>query len=57
MAEKKPKPRRMKPHTPQWERMANELARGYAPSIHPCRHCGGPVVDGYCCERCGSATP
>lgn len=51
------KPRRMQPHTVAWERMANELARSFAPAIHPCADCGGPVIKGYCCTRCGSDNP
>ena len=51
------KPRKMRPHTRAWEAMANQLARGFAPPIHPCKHCGGPVIKGYCCERCGSDEP
>ena len=48
---------RMDRNSPQWERKANELARCFAPSIHACVDCGGPVINGYCCERCGSTNP
>lgn len=50
-------PRRMKPHTPRWWKLAAELALSYAPPIKPCRDCGGPVLHGYCCDRCGSVEP
>lgn len=63
MSDKKPngverrKPRRMVPYTAEWQRRANEMARGWAPLIYPCRECGGPVFKGYCCNRCGSTNP
>jgi hypothetical protein len=47
----------MRRYTAEWERLANELALRFAPRIYPCAHCGGPVVDGYCCNRCGSSNP
>lgn len=34
-----------------------KLALSYCPTIYPCIHCGYPVVDGYCCEYCDSASP
>jgi len=46
-----------KPYTPKWERLANELARDAAPDITACVHCDSPVLDGYCCNNCGSANP
>lgn len=51
------KPRKMEPYTPAWERLADQEARNFAPEIKPCRDCGGPVVSGYCCDRCGSTLP
>jgi len=56
--EKKRKVRKIKPHTRNWDKMANELARGFAPTIKPCKECGYPVITGYCCEiGCGSNCP
>ena len=49
--------RKMTPHTARWERLANEVARIYCPPIYACATCGYPVVDGYCCTKCGSANP
>lgn len=49
--------KKMQPYTYEWEKMANSLARGFCPTIHPCKDCGGPVVKGYCCDRCGSGMP
>ena len=51
------KPAKMEPYTEKWERMAGQVARGYCPAIYPCADCGGPVVKGYCCNRCGSDSP
>ena len=51
------KPRKIIPHSDQWERLANQVARDFCPSIYPCADCGGPVVSGYCCTRCGSDYP
>jgi hypothetical protein len=50
-------PARMEPYTPEWERMANRMAREFCPRLYPCADCGGPVVKGYCCRRCGSSNP
>ena len=55
--DKKRKVRKIEAHTPKWEKMANNLARGYCPAIRPCRECGYPVINGYCCETCGSVSP
>ena len=49
--------KKIEPYTPQWERMANSLARDYAPTIKPCKECGHPVIDGYCCGFCKSVNP
>ena len=53
---KKRKLRKMESNTPQWEKMANSLARSWV-EIHPCRDCGRPVIKGYCCSYCGSVNP
>ncbi len=53
---KKRKVRKINWDTPRWERLANELARSRT-IIKPCRECGYPVVDGYCCNTCGSNNP
>lgn len=48
--------RRINPYTPKWEKLANQLARTWV-IIRPCRKCGYPVIDGYCCGTCGSNEP
>ncbi len=53
MSKVKVKVKYMEPYTPRWEGRANGLAREFCPAIHPCVACGGPVVSGYCCARCG----
>jgi hypothetical protein len=56
-AEKKErKVRRIKPYTPKWEKLANQLARSWN-QLKPCRYCGYPVTVGYCCGTCGSDNP
>jgi hypothetical protein len=49
--------KKYKPNTPAWERKANSIARSWAPPIRPCKTCGYPVVDGYCCNNCGCIDP
>lgn len=57
MPEASAKPSKIKPHTARWERLADALARDYAPRIYPCGKCGYPVVEGYCCTACGDSAP
>lgn len=57
MTEKPRRPGKMKPHTRAWSQLAFEVALGYCPPIYPCADCGGPVIKGYCCQRCGSDEP
>jgi hypothetical protein len=45
------------PEDDQWWLMAGKIARHYVGDMFPCQHCGYPVVEGYCCEHCGSAYP
>lgn len=54
---KEKKPKKIESNTAEWKRLANQLARDFCPPIRPCHDCGGPVVDGYCCTRCGSVLP
>lgn len=51
------KPRRIKPTGRLYKQLKDDLVYGYVPRIYPCYHCGGPVMDGYCCGRCGSSDP
>lgn len=57
MTNEKKRIRKIKPYTTKWEKLADQLARSYAPEIHPCRHCGYPVAKGYCCGTCQSNNP
>lgn len=50
------RPKRIEPYTRQWERAANEMARA-AMTIIACKDCGGAVIEGYCCTRCGASEP
>jgi hypothetical protein len=54
---KKIKVRKIKAYTPRWEKEANNLARVYCPTIRPCKDCGHPVINGYCCVFCNSVNP
>lgn len=47
----------MKAYSPEWECVANNIARSFCPSIYPCAKCEYPVVDGYCCTHCGDTNP
>jgi hypothetical protein len=46
-----------KPYSKEWERLADDMARDFAPVIYPCKKCGYPVVKGYCCDGCGDTRP
>lgn len=56
VTKKERKVRRINPYTPKWEKLANELARSYQ-DIKACKHCGYPVLSGYCCPTCKSNEP
>jgi hypothetical protein len=46
----------IEPHSEEWERLANNLARSYF-HIIVCNDCSYPVLEGYCCGHCGSDNP
>lgn len=50
------KPKMLTPGTPYWHHLAYQELLSYA-SVHSCRECGGPVISGYSCRRCGSSRP
>lgn len=54
---KPPKIKKFKRSDRAWDKLANELALGYAPEIYHCGTCGYPVAKGYCCQYCDSRTP
>jgi hypothetical protein len=45
------------PTESQYNRDKLALALSIAPNIYPCRHCGWPVLQGYCCTYCHSRLP
>jgi hypothetical protein len=49
--------KRMDRESVEWQKAANSLARDFCPPIKSCADCGGPVINGYCCTRCGSPEP
>lgn len=57
MSGKKRAVKEIKPYSPRWEELANQLARSFAPDIFPCKTCKRPVVSGYCCQSCGETDP
>ena len=52
----KRKLKKINPYTPKWEKMANSIARDYV-TMHVCKDCSRPVIQGYCCTWCGSIEP
>lgn len=48
--------KRIIPYSSAYERLANQEARMWC-QLRPCKDCGGPVNDGYCCNRCKSFNP
>ena len=53
----KKKPRPIKEYGPTWHKLANQLCWNYAPNVITCVDCGYPVLEGYCCQFCGSSDP
>lgn len=49
--------KKIDPYTPHWEKLANQVARCFAPLIYPCGECGYPVASGYCCTFCHCSDP
>ena len=47
----------IEPYSEEWEKLAGQEARSFAPSIYPCGACNYPVVKGYCCTHCGDSNP
>ena len=45
------------PNSEEWEELANQEARNFAPEIYPCGKCNYPVASGYCCNYCGDTDP
>jgi len=45
------------PYSQEWNRLADLLARSFAPHIYPCAECRYPVASGYTCGSCGNNNP
>ena len=45
--------KRIEPFTKEWYHAAYKVMKCHV-SLHDCVSCGGPVVKGYQCLRCGS---
>ncbi len=51
------KTEKLDPDSREYRRLEIQAALAFCPPIRPCRECGGPVVKGYCCNRCDSCEP
>lgn len=49
--------RKPDPNGRAYREAALALALSCCPAIYPCANCGWPVMDGYCCQTCGSGSP
>jgi ribosomal protein L32 len=47
---------KMKEHSRAYTKEAIKLALSVV-TIKQCQDCGHPVIDGYCCSHCDSASP
>jgi hypothetical protein len=54
---KEPKVKKFEGSEDKWMKLAANLAFYAAPAVFPCKRCGYPVLDGYCCDHCGSDSP
>ena len=41
----------------EYNRLVQEILRSFGPTILPCKKCGAPVADGWCCAHCGDNNP
>lgn len=48
---------KIEPYSDIYYRRLNQVARDFCPRIYPCKKCGSPVADGYCCTYCGDNDP
>jgi hypothetical protein len=49
--------RKIEPYTDKWERLADKVARSYAPEMIACAACGRPTPEGYICYHCSCPSP
>lgn len=45
------------PESDEWQHLAGEVAMAHVGDMYPCKTCGYPVIDGYCCQGCGEQSP
>jgi hypothetical protein len=45
------------PTVDEYEQRRISMLLSYAPRTYPCKKCGWPVIDGYCCNTCGDSAP
>jgi hypothetical protein len=46
-----------KPTKEQYQVARARAAISFAPEMYPCKKCGWPVLNGYCCNTCGDTNP
>jgi hypothetical protein len=47
-----------KPSDKEYEKLRLQLIEEtWGDQVKPCRKCGHPCIDGYCCMTCGSQEP
>lgn len=34
-----------------------QVAVNFCPTMYPCKTCGSPVINGYCCTYCNDVNP
>lgn len=57
MEAKDKKVKKIKPYTKRWYNLASQVATNFCPTIYPCKKCGHPVIQGYCCIFCYDTNP
>jgi hypothetical protein len=45
------------PSVAEYEQASLRMRLSHAPRTYPCKKCGWPVLDGYCCNTCGDDNP
>ncbi len=57
MANETQKTKPAPPTLEQYREARERILLDFCPSIYSCQKCGWPVVDGYCCGKCGDSEP
>ncbi len=49
--------KKMEYGSPEYNRCLHDTLQRFAPRTYPCKKCGAPVADGWCCQYCGDSKP